>query len=158
LNRVYANLHKSLSPSSSTKNQKKPDDDTFVPMYPSVLNRIADLSQMRIDVCNKLPANRPMQPPMIKPLKTIPADAEVRYEQAEPWSGIPETSSSQPQPSTQTSEPSVLDELANHYKGELPGFEPNLERASEIASDEVTLESPNNKNLTQKWPQTPALN
>jgi hypothetical protein len=35
-----------------------------------------------------------------------------------------------------------LDELANHYSGELPGFEPNLERASEIASDKVTLESP----------------
>jgi len=35
----------------------------------------------------------------------------------------------------------VLDELANHYQGELLGFEPNLERASEIASDEVNLES-----------------
>jgi len=31
LNRVYANLQKSLFPSSSTKNQKKPADDAFVP-------------------------------------------------------------------------------------------------------------------------------
>jgi len=68
LNRVYATLHKSLSPSSSTKHQKKPDGDRYVPMYPSVLNRIADLIQMRIDVCNKLPANHPMQPPMIETL------------------------------------------------------------------------------------------
>jgi len=82
-----------------------------------------------------------MQPPMIEPLQTIPTDAEVGSEQAMPESGIPETSSSQPQPSTQTSDPSVLDELANHYQGELPGFEPNLERASEIVSDEVNLES-----------------
>jgi len=35
-----------------------------------------------------------------------------------------------------------LVELTNHYSGELPGFESNLERASEAASDEVTLESP----------------
>jgi len=36
LDRVYANLQKYLSPSSSTNHQKKPDNDTFVPMYPSV--------------------------------------------------------------------------------------------------------------------------
>jgi len=54
LGRVYANLHKSLSPSPSTKHQKKPDDDTFVPMYPSVLERIGEMSQMRVDVCKGL--------------------------------------------------------------------------------------------------------
>ena len=96
------------------------------------------MSQMRIDVCNKLLVNHPM----IEPLQIIPADAEVGSEQAEPESDIPETSSSQPQPSTKTSDPSVLDELANHYQGELPGFVPNIERASKIASDEVNLESP----------------
>ena len=147
LNRVYVTLRKSLSPSSSTKNQKKPADDAFVPMYPFVLNRIADMSQMRIDVCAKLPANHPMQPPMIEPLQSIPADAEVGSEQAVPEPNIPKTSSSQPQPSTQTSDPSVLDELANHYQGELTGFEPNLENASEIASNEVTLESPQQQEL-----------
>jgi len=83
LNKVYANLHKSLTPSSSTKHQKKPDDDTFVPMYPSVLNRITNLSQMRIDVCNKLPTNHHLQPHMVEPLQIILADAEVRCEQVE---------------------------------------------------------------------------
>jgi len=122
-NRVYATLHKSLSPSSSTKHQKKSDGDTFVPMYPSVFNRIADLSQMRINVCNKLFVNHPMQPPMIEPLQTIPADAEFVNEQAVPEPNITKTSSSQPQPSTQT-------------------CESNLEKVSELASDEVTLESP----------------
>ena len=43
---------------------------------------------------------------------------------------------------TQASEPSVLDDLVNHYSGELPGYEPNLEKASELASDEVMSESP----------------
>jgi len=52
------------------------------------------------------------------------------------------SSSSHPKPTTQTSDQSVLVELANHYSCELPGFESNLERASEAASDEVTLESP----------------
>lgn len=72
----------------------------------------------------------------------MPADAEVGSEQPEPNSDIPESSSSQPEPSTQTSDPSFLEELTNHYQGELPGFEPNSERASEIAFDEVILESP----------------
>jgi len=36
----------------------------------------------------------------------------------------------------------VLDNLVNHYSGELPGYEPNLEKASELASDEVMSESP----------------
>jgi len=142
LNKVYANLHKSLSPSPSTKHQKKPDNDIFVPMYPSVLERIGEMSQIRINVCQGLPASHPIQPPMFEPLQLIPADADVRSEQAMPESDNNESSSPQPQPSTQTSDPSVLEELANHYQGELPGFEPNLERASEIASEEVVSESP----------------
>ena len=38
---------------------------------------------------------------------------------------------------TQTSDSSVIQDLINHYSGELPGFEPNLEKASELAYDEV---------------------
>jgi len=44
LNRVYANLHKTVSLSPSTKQQKKSDDDAYVPMYPSVLQRIGEMS------------------------------------------------------------------------------------------------------------------
>jgi len=80
-----------------------------------------------------------LQPLFIQPLQTIHADES---EQAGPTSDIPTTSSSQPPPTTQTSDPSVLEELANHYQGELPGFRPNSEIASEIASDEVVLENP----------------
>jgi len=36
----------------------------------------------------------------------------------------------------------VLDNLVNHYSGELPGYETNLEKASELAYDEVILECP----------------
>jgi len=39
LNRVYTTLNKRLSPSPSTKAQKKPDCDAFVPMYPSIEER-----------------------------------------------------------------------------------------------------------------------
>jgi len=40
LNRVYTNLNKALSPSPSSKTHKKPISDTFVPMYPSVEERL----------------------------------------------------------------------------------------------------------------------
>jgi len=122
LNRVYATLHKSLSSSSFTKQKKKPDDE-FVPVYPQVLQSIGEMAQMRINVCARLPADHPFQPPFIQPLQTIPADAEVTNEQAVPEPNIPKTSSSHPQPSTQT-------------------CEPNQEKASELAYDEVTLENP----------------
>jgi len=52
------------------------------------------MAQMRIDVCQRLPANHPLQPPFIQPLQTIPADAEVESEQAAPESDIPKTSTS----------------------------------------------------------------
>jgi hypothetical protein len=44
LNKVYENLQKALSPSSSTKHQKKPNVDTFEPMYPVVQERIQDMA------------------------------------------------------------------------------------------------------------------
>jgi len=112
-------------------------------MYPSVLDRICEMSQMRLDVCGRLPADHPFQPLVIEPLQSIPVDAEVVGEPAVPESASPEeSSSSHPKPTTQTSDQTILDELANHYSGELPGFEPNLEKASELAYDEVILENP----------------
>jgi hypothetical protein len=94
-------------------------------MYPTILERICEMSQMRIDVCQRLPANHHFHPSFIQPLQTIPADAEVENEQAEPESDIPVTSlSSPPQPTTQTSDPSVHEELANQYQGELPSVIP----------------------------------
>jgi len=143
MSRVYENLNKSLAQSPSTEHPKKPADDEFVHMYPTVLERIGELGQMRVDVCQRLPTDHPLQPPYIQPVQTIPADVEVESEQALPESNIHiTTSSSQPQPTVQTSDSSILEELSNHYQGELPGFRPNSKIASEIASDEVVLESP----------------
>jgi len=39
-------------------------------MYPRVQDRIIGLSQMRVDVCSRLPADHPFQPPMIEPLQS----------------------------------------------------------------------------------------
>ena len=142
LDRVYANLQKSISSSSSTKHKKKPDNDTFVPMYPSVEERIHDMQQRRINACVRLHADHPLQPPIIEPLQSIPADAEVVGDQTGHEPANLEVSLSPFRPTTQTSDPSVIQDLINHYSGELPGFEPNLEIASEIASGEVTSESP----------------
>jgi len=143
LSRVYKTLYKSLAPSPSSKSQKKLDD-VFVPMYPSDVERIGNMAQMRIDVCQKLPANHPLQPPFIQPLQTIPADEQFGGEQAEPTSDNPETtsSSSHTQPSNQTREPSVFHALSDHYKGELPSYMSSSEKSSEIVPDIAVSESP----------------
>jgi len=75
LNRVYTTLNKALSPSPSTKTHKKPVSDTFLPMYPSVQERIQDTQQRRINACINLPADHPIQPPMIEHIQSVPADA-----------------------------------------------------------------------------------
>jgi len=99
LNKIYTTINKGLSP--STKLQKNPSDETFEPMYPSVFERIGEMSQMRLDVCARLPANHPFQPPMIEPLKSLPADAEGVDEPVVAKSANhEESSSSHPTPTT----------------------------------------------------------
>jgi len=131
LNKVYETLDKAFTPSSSSKTTKKHVDDVYVPLYPYVLERIGDLSQRRIDVCQKLPVTHWLQPPFIQPLQTIPADEQFEDESVEPTFNNLKSTSSQPQPSNQTSDSFVLDDLSNHYNGELPDFESNSEKASE---------------------------
>jgi len=50
---------------------------SFEPVYPTVLQRIGDMSQRRVDFCNKLLADHPFQPPIIEPLNIIPADTHI---------------------------------------------------------------------------------
>jgi len=110
-------------------------------MYPYVIERIGEISQMRVDVCARLPADHPLQPPMIECIQSIPNDAEVVDEPTGSESANISTSS-HPKSSTQSSEPSVIENMVNHYSGELPGVKSNQEKASRVPSDEVTLESP----------------
>jgi len=140
LNRVYSNLNKALSPSPSTKTSKKPISDTFVPMYPSVEERLIDLQQRRIDVCKNLPADHPLQPPVIEPIQFVPADAEGADDHTGTYIANIDVSSSQPNSLIQTAEThetSIISDLISHYSGELPGYVSNLEKASDITFDEV---------------------
>jgi len=149
LNKVYTTLNKALSLSPSTKTSKTSDYDTFVPMYHSVVERLHDMQQRIIDACKNVPANHPLQPPMIEPIQSILADAEGAVDYTGTDSANIDVASSHPnsptqttQTSTQTSEPSIIQNLVNHYSGELPKYETNQEKASDIASDEVMTESP----------------
>ena len=54
-----------------------PKPKSFEPVYPAVLKSIGEMSQRRVDLCNKLPADHPFQPPIIKPLNMIPADTHI---------------------------------------------------------------------------------
>jgi len=45
-------------------------------MYLSVEERLIGLQQRRIDACIHLPVDHPLQPPMIEPIQSLPADAE----------------------------------------------------------------------------------
>jgi len=130
-------------------------------VYPTILKSIWEMSQMRIDICNNLPIEHPLQPPMVEPLNVAPADAEGSDEpagsasatiatssqtqtqnQTQTETNICEPSNSQSKSTTKQSEPNVLDQLISHYSGELPEVESELQKASEVASDEVASESP----------------
>ena len=109
---------------------------------------------MRVDICNKLPADHPFQPPMVEPLNIAPADAEGSDEPARSASATTTTSSqsnqptlvkplnfaqtqietyepfnSQPKSPIKQFEPNVLDQLVSHYYGELPEVKSELQKA-----------------------------
>jgi len=77
---------------------------------------------------------------MIEPIQFVPADAEGAVDYTGSDSTNIDVSSSHlnsPTQTTQTSEPSIIQNLMNHYSGELPCYVSNLEKASDIALDEV---------------------
>jgi len=146
-------LYKNISPSS--KPIQKANTKSFEPKYPAILKSLGEMSQIRIDICKKLPIDHPLQLPMVKPLNVAPADVEGSDEPAGSASATTATSSqtqtqtetcepsnSQPKSPTKQPEPNVLDQLVSHYSGELPEVECELQKASEVASHEVTSESP----------------
>jgi len=82
---------------------------------------------------------------MIDPIQFVPANAEGVDDHTGTDIANIDVSSSKPisqTQTTQTSESSIIQNLVNHYSGELPKYETNLEKASDIASDEVMAESP----------------
>ena len=65
--------------SQKIKKLPKPIQKTkpFEPVYPTILQSIGEMSQMRVDICNRLPSDHPFQPPVIEPLNVILADTHT---------------------------------------------------------------------------------
>ena len=112
-----------------------------VPMYPFVEERLISMQQRRIDACKHLPADHPLQPPVIEPIQFIPVVAEGESDHV--GTDLTETivsSSTLNSPLTQTieiPEPSIILNLESHYSGELPEYMSTSQITSEIAFDEV---------------------
>ena len=90
---------------------------------------------------------------MIEPIQSITAGAEGAVDYTGLDSANINVSSSHPNSltqTTQTSKPSLTQDLMNHYSGELPGYESNLEKTSDIAYDEVMTESPHQQTPNQE--------
>jgi len=86
---------------------------------------------------------------MVEPIQSIPADVEgaidytgTNYANIDVSSSKPNSQTQTTQTSIETSKPSIIQNLVNHYLGELPEYETNEDKASDIASDEVMTESP----------------
>jgi len=145
LSKVYSTINKTISPSPSTKTTQNPDN-TFVPMYPSVEERLIGMQQRRIDACKHLPTDHPLQPPVIEPIQFIPADAEGGSDHVGTDLASETIVSSKPNSPTiqniDIPEPSILSNLESHYSGELPESVPNQQIASDITSDEVMTKCP----------------
>jgi len=144
LSKDYSSLNKTLSPSTSTKTTQK-SDDTFVPMYPYVEERLISMQQRRIDACKHLPADHPLQPPIIESIQFIPAAVENESDHV--GTDLAETivSSKPNSPTTQTieiPESSIISNLESHYSGELLEYVSNSQIDFNIVSDEVMTECP----------------
>jgi len=130
-------------------------------MYPFIEERLISMQQRRIDACKNLPADHPLQPPVIEPIQFIHVAAEGESDCVGTDLANTLVSSSTPNsPTTQTTEipePSIIPDLESHYSGELPEYVSKSQIASDIASDEVMAEYPHNMNQTHKWPQQPTM-
>jgi len=142
LSKMYSSINK--TPSKTKTSQKL--DDTFEPMHPSVQERMIDIQQRRIDAYKYLPADHPLQPPVIEAIQVIPAAAEGGDDPVGTDLAFGSNVSSKPNsPIIQNlniTETSILSNLESHYSGALPEYVSNLQTASDIASDEVMAESP----------------
>ncbi len=104
-------------------------------MYPSVEERLIGLQQRRINACIHILADHPLQPLVIEAIQSIPADAQsvddhIGTKSANINVSSPHpTSPTQTTPTTETSEPSIIQNLVDHYSGELPEYELNLEKS-----------------------------
>jgi len=145
LSKAYFTLNKTLSPSTSTKTTQKPND-TFVPMYPSIKERLIGMPQRRIDACKHLPADHPLQPPIIEPIQFIPAAAKDGSDHVGTDLASETIVSSKPNSPTIQNivipESSILSNLESHDSGELPEYVSKQQIASDIASGEVMTECP----------------
>jgi len=143
LSKMYSSINK--TPSTSIKTTQKLDD-TFEPMYPSTEERMIGMQQRRIYACKYLPADHPLQPPVIEAIQFIPAAAEGGGDLVGTDLVSESNVSSKPKSPTNhnidTSETSILSNLESHYLGELPGYVSNQHIASDIASDEVMTKCP----------------
>jgi hypothetical protein len=110
-------------------------------MYPTINERIGEMSEMRNQVCERLPLHHPFQPQVIQPLNMVVPD-EVNVE----------PSSSQPPSINQTEDTTVIDNLVSHYTSELPEVRPNLEKASEVTSEAIAQEEVTSENPQQQPP------
>ena len=143
LDKLYPTTQKGFS--TSTKTTQKLDD-TLVPMYPYVEERLISMQQRRIDPCMHLHADHPLQPPVIELIQFVPAAAEGGSDHV----GTDLTSetivSSKPNsPTTQNIdilESSIISNLEIHYSGELLKYLSNSQIAFDLASDEVMTECP----------------
>jgi len=104
------------------------------------------MQQMRINACKNLPADHPLQPPMIDPIQSISAALKGEGDCVGTDLANTNVSSSTPNsPTTQTTEiteQSIISNLESHYSGELPEYVSNSQIISDIASDEVMTEYP----------------
>jgi hypothetical protein len=157
LGKLYPSIQKGLS--SSTKNNKNPADNTpHEPVRSDIDERIIGVSQRKTDFYNRFPANNSLKPPMIQPLNVVLADTEFTDEHISSESSNPNaSSSSQPTSTNQTQETSVLYNLVSHYSDELPEVRSTIEKASEVNTTEVTLQTPPHQAPNQQMTTTTSL-
>ncbi|RHN51473.1 hypothetical protein MtrunA17_Chr6g0468941 [Medicago truncatula] len=114
---------KPLPKSKTTKTSNLPQTSSLEPS--NIDERTISLSERRIEVCKRLSADHPFEPPIIQTLNVIQPSSEPSPSQ--PSSNIPQPSS-----------PSTLFSLEKHLGGEMSV---TLQKASKIVPKKIVLEN-----------------
>ena len=112
----------------------------FEPVYPTILQSIWEMSQKRVDICNRLPADHPFQPPVVEPLNMIAVDTHTTTSTESPIRNNPKPSQSSDLPHCES--PLNLFSLERHLGGELMETPQKATKSAPEKTDLVNQQPP----------------
>ncbi|RHN60232.1 hypothetical protein MtrunA17_Chr4g0023391 [Medicago truncatula] len=157
LGELYPTINKSPSTASKIHKKLNVNYSTFEPMIPTLDERIGNLAQRRIDVCERLPLDHPFQPSNIQPLNVIQPETNTESQKASEVASkevTPEDSQQQQLETIPTSKQTVPEQFVSEQPQ--PETQPQTQTTPEqvVSEQLVSDQQPSSPTNSQSYPES----